>query len=224
MPGPSLRLCGNGFLSACWWCCRHYGEPATIPSTRICGIAWPWARLALGEILVREKSFPIQDPFGYRSVAGPSYDHEWGSAVLFYFLYDRGGAGALIVLKLGVLALTLAYVAKTGGVGDRPWSSGKFLFYALILFALLPSFLPVIRCMVFTHLFFACWLCWLEAWRKGAALSFGLFLVTAVLWANLHGGFVVGLVLMGFTGSWRLCRDDGRGDWLRCSCYVPPPL
>jgi hypothetical protein len=159
-----------------------------------------WHRLALGEILIREKSFPVQDPFGYRSVAGPSYDHEWGSAVLFYLLYDRGGVGALIALKLGVLALTLAYVAKTGGVGDRPWSSGKFLFYALILFALLPSFLPVIRCMVFTHLFFACWLCWLEAWRKGAALSFGLFLVTAVLWANLHGGFVVGLVLMGFYG------------------------
>jgi hypothetical protein len=85
-------------------------------------------------------------------------------------------------------------------------------FYALVLLALLPSFQSTVRCMIFTHILFALWLYWFQRERHGFPVPTVLYVLTMILWANLHGGYVTGLlwllmvcaVEIFFRGHWKI--------------------
>jgi hypothetical protein len=57
----------------------------------------------------------------------------------------------------------------------------------------LPSFQSTVRCMIFTHIFFALWVWWFQRERFGPPVPTALYVLTMIIWANLHGGFVIGL-------------------------------
>ena len=170
-----------------------------------------WHRLAAGEMICRTGHFPTGDTFSYLADYHLIADHEWGSGVIF-FLVDRlaGGAG-IIALKLLLMGGTLALVARAALLDRRP---GALLaaFGAIVLLALLPSFQSTLRSMAFTNFFFALWVYWSRRDSLGRPVSPWLYLVTMIVWANLHGGFVLGLVWLFalflvdfFTGrSWRM--------------------
>ena len=75
----------------------------------------------------------------------------------------------MVGLKLVTLAITLALVVWAGLRGQRP-SVPMAAFYALVLLALLPSFYSTLRCVAFTHIFFALWLYWFQCERTGARI------------------------------------------------------
>jgi hypothetical protein len=151
-----------------------------------------WHRLATGEYLWHTGHFPQGDTFSYLSDYQRVADHEWGGGVLFYALWQGWGPSAIVLTKLVTLAVTLALVARAGIGGRRPtaWVMG---FYALVLLTLLPSFQSTVRCMIFTHVFLALWVFWFQHERYGHAVATWWYVLTMIVWANLHGGFVVGL-------------------------------
>ncbi len=169
-----------------------------------------WHRLAVGEYLWQTGHFPKGDTFSYLADYQALADHEWGSAVVFYALWSLGGGTAIVLAKIATLSATLALTVWAGMGGRRPTIllAG---FYAVILLALLPSFQSAVRCMVFTHVLFALWVWWWQRERRGRAVPGWLYPMTMVLWANLHGGFVVGLVWLGlltgleaaYRGPWK---------------------
>jgi hypothetical protein len=151
-----------------------------------------WHRLALGEALAQTGHFPPGGTFSYLADYHRIADHEWGSALIFYAAYIAGGGAAMVAIKITALAATFVLLVLAGTQGRRR----TFLFaafYALVLLALLPSFQSTVRCVVFTHLFFALWLYWFQRERHGHAVPLWAYLITTVLWANLHGGFAIGL-------------------------------
>jgi hypothetical protein len=151
-----------------------------------------WHRLAVGEFLYRTGHFPLGDTFSYLSDYQHVADHEWGGALVFYGLWQWGDGSAIVATKLVTLAVTLALLVWAG-MRDRrpvPWLAA---FYALVLLALLPSFQSTVRCMVFTHIFFALWLYWFQRERHGRPIPAFLYVLTMIVWANLHGGFAIGL-------------------------------
>lgn len=151
-----------------------------------------WHRLAVGEFLWQTGHFPHGDVFSYLSDYKNVADHEWGSALIFYGLWQWGGGAAIVATKLMTLAVTLALVIWAGVRNRRP-TAWMAAFYALVLLALLPSFQSTVRCMVFTHIFFALWVCWFQRERQGRPVPSFLYVLTMIVWANLHGGFVIGL-------------------------------
>jgi hypothetical protein len=165
-----------------------------------------WHRLALGEALWKTGQFPAGDAFSYLADYPSIADHEWGSAVLFYALYLWGGANIFVAIKLITLAVTLALLVWAGiGVQNRRPTALLVAFYALVLLALLPNFASTVRCMTFTHIFFALWLYWFQCERHGRPISTGWYVVTMIIWANLHGGFALGLMwllALILTGIW----------------------
>jgi len=170
-----------------------------------------WHRLALGEFLWHTGHFPPGDYFSYLTDYKIIADHEWGSAVIFYGLYQWAGLDIFVAVKLVTLTLTMALIVWAGMYQRRP-TMMTAAFYALVLLALLPSFQSAIRCMTFSHIFFALWLYWFQRERHGHPVSTYLYAITMVVWANLHGGFVVGLawllmvgfVEMIFQGHWKI--------------------
>ena len=73
-----------------------------------------WHRLAVGEYLWQKGHFPAGDVFSYLSDYQQVADHEWGSALIFYGLWQWGGGAAIVVTKLVTLTITLALVIWAG--------------------------------------------------------------------------------------------------------------
>ncbi len=155
-----------------------------------------WHRLALGEAIWKTGHFPPGDVFSYLSDYHTIADHEWGSAVVFYAIYLAGGYNLFVVAKLVTLTTTMALIVWAGMQNRRPtaWTTA---FFVLILLALLPSFASTIRCMAFTHIFLALWFYWYQRERQGRPVSTFWYVVSMAAWANLHGGFAIGIAWLG---------------------------
>ncbi len=165
-----------------------------------------WHRLALGEALWKTGQFPSGDTFSYLADYRDVADHEWGSAVIFYGLYLAGGTSIFVATKVLTLGTTLVLTVRAGMLNRKP-TAMLAAFYALILLALLPSFQSTVRCMVFTHIFFALWLYWFQGERQGRGVWTGWYVVSMVVWANLHGGFTIGLAwlfVLAALGVWQM--------------------
>jgi hypothetical protein len=196
-----MRFLFSGYLLFLVWAAATVTNPAD-PDL--------WHRLAVGEFLWRTGHFPLGDTFSYLSDYQHVADHEWGGALIFYGLWQWGGGTAIVVTKLVTLAVTLALVVWAG-MRDRRPTAWIAAFYALVLLTLLPSFQSTLRCMVFTHILFALWICWFLRERQGRPVPTFLYVVTMILWANLHGGFVIGLAWLlvltvleiVYQGSWK---------------------
>jgi hypothetical protein len=158
-----------------------------------------WHRLAVGEYLLRSGHFPAGNTFSYLADYQVIADHEWGSAVIFYSLWRAGGGTAMVVAKILTLLVTLALVVRAG-LGSRRPTILVTGFYAVVLLALLPSFQSTLRCMVFTHIFLALWVWLWQRERRGRPVRDWVYPLTVVPWANLHGGFAIGLLWLGAVG------------------------
>jgi hypothetical protein len=151
-----------------------------------------WGRMASGRLTLAEGAVPKKDVFAYVATKPVWVDHEWLSGIVFHEVHRTFGGAGLIVLRaaLGVGAVALLLAA---GRGASSWTVG---FLSLAVWPLLvQGFNSVLRAQAFTFLFFALTLFLLE--RGGGARFFVVPL--AAIWANLHGGFVVGpLLLLGY--------------------------
>jgi len=171
-----------------------------------------WHRLAVGEFLRQTGHFPAGDTFSYLADFRRIADHEWGGALIFYAAWTWAGGGAIVALKIVTLAVTMAFLVFAGGQDRQALLAA---FYAVVLLALLPSFQSTLRCMAFTNLIFALWLYWFQLERRGRLVPVWAYVVTMILWANLHGGFVVGLLwLLGVTlVRWAQGEGDEAKKW-----------
>jgi hypothetical protein len=155
-----------------------------------------WGRMAAGKLVMSEGRVPRKDVFAYVPTKPQWVDHEWLSGVVFYQVHRALGGAGLLVLRaaLGVGAMALLLHAARGA---SPWTVAFLSLAALPLLA--QGFNSVVRAQAFTFLFFALTLFVLERGRGRLAL-----VPLVALWANLHGGFVLGpLLLLGY-GFYRL--------------------
>ncbi len=160
-----------------------------------------WHHFALLDYLLRTGHFPVGDTFSYDADYQLIPDHEWGSGLLFYPAYLLSPSTGLVVVKLIALGLTLALTVRAG-LGQRSPTLLETFFYSLVLLALLPSFLSTIRSGAFTHLFLALWVLWFQRERAGAPIPYAGYVVTMIVWANVHPGFMVGLAWLALITAW----------------------
>lgn len=153
-----------------------------------------WARLAVGSIFFQTGNILKHDIFSYLPTKSLWIDHEWGSGVIFYFFAKYFGNWGIFILKgfiiLSIFILIMKIIKlqsnKTAGV----------LFLILLGFALLPGIANLIRCQMFTYLFFTLWLYALEKIKCGENHLIWIFPVTMLFWVNMHGGFLAGIGLI----------------------------
>ncbi len=149
--------------------------------------------------LIRESAalgyIPHADRFAYTPAVAPSVHHEWGSGVILYYLATHGGAWPILALKyalaLGLAALCMV-CAKRGGAGVIV----PAFLAPLAIWLVRLGFAPL-RAQIYSFLLFAALLCFFELDRRGGRLWMAACLAAFVLWVNLHGGCVVGVVAAG---------------------------
>jgi hypothetical protein len=165
-----------------------------------------WHHFAHIEYLLRTGTFPVGDTFSYNADHQYVPDHEWGSALIFYWSYLAGGPSILVFEKLIALGLTLALTVRAG-LGQRPPTLLVTFFFSLVLLTLLPFFLSTIRSGVFSHIFLALWVLWFQRERNGAPIHYWGYVLTTIAWANMHPGFVTGLMWLGLITVWEFISE-----------------
>jgi hypothetical protein len=152
-----------------------------------------YLHIAAGNWIWAHHSVPSTDPFSATMPNAPWIAHEWLSEVILAAVYGAGG-------WVGVVAATAAAIAASYFLLAR--FLGGILTTVATLLGIIPSFVLasphlLARPHVLAMPFLVAWTAGLaHARAKNQSPSF-LLLPVMTIWANLHGGFVIGLALVG---------------------------
>ena len=151
--------------------------------------------LATGLRILDTGKIPTADPYSYTMPGTPWVAHEWLAEVLYGLVFRAMGWGGLAWLTAMTVGLAVL------GVYRMSLSRGATVFPALLVAGLTTAMTMMhwlARPHVFTMAFAVAWLWLLDRARRGTGGWWPLLPVMLV-WANLHGGFLLGLVLLGMS-------------------------
>jgi hypothetical protein len=159
-----------------------------------------FARVAVGRLIERDGAVPKVDPFAYTETKAVWYDHEWLSGYVFFVVSQFGGDLSLFFLKSLVCLLTLYFLARAQRP-DREYSMSDWVWFVLLICGCAQVWNNDVRSRVFTYLFLSLFFLVMKRFRDhGQSGLIVLLPVIILVWCNMHGGFVVGLALLGAFG------------------------
>lgn len=153
-----------------------------------------WWHLRTGQLIVETGSIPKADPFSFTAAGSHWIAHEWLSDLLMYgiegsvgywanvILFAALALGAILImhrllLRMGVSPRVALGLAVLGGTMSLPgWT---------------------VRPQAFSWLFTAIFLYTLYLRRIDSRTTLWHLPLLMLLWANLHAGYVIGLLLLG---------------------------
>jgi hypothetical protein len=160
-----------------------------------------WWHLRTGQYIVETHALPFPDPFAWTTAnAHDAYPgeartrqfnltHEWLAQVIFYAVWRAGGSAGMVAAR----AMTLtAFCALIGLIAWRRRGSFYGALAATLAAASVAHAFALDRPYHFTYLLLAATLTILE-FRRRLWLLPPLFAV----WANCHGGYFLGWVVLG---------------------------
>ena len=147
-----------------------------------------------GDEILAARALPVADTWTFTVWGTPWVDQQWLAQVKLAAGYAIGGWELLAVLRAGLVAFTTGVLVAIAR--ERGASSRTAAILALAAFALAAPALAL-RPQLFGIALFAV-LLWLIAVRARSPRLYLLAPVVVVLWANLHGSFVLGPALLGY--------------------------
>lgn len=158
-----------------------------------------WGHLLFGRDILAGALIPRVDGYAYTTAGHPWVNHEWLSQVVLAAVYQRAGSAGLLLVKFLVAAATFLLVFRL----IRRDASTAYIAGAvgLLTIAVLARGFAI-RPQIFTYLGVALTLVILDQHQRGHPRALWLLPAFFVLWANLHGGFTLGLAIFGlFAGA-----------------------
>jgi len=153
-----------------------------------------WWHLKTGEYIVHNFSIPRIDFYSFTNPGKYWVAHEWLSEVIFYLIYSRFGFNTLIFIFTVLIVLAFWVVFRRSPA--HPFIKGVAVL--LSVWSILPTI--GVRPRTFTLLFAAIYLAVLHGFVRHKVTKAIWWLVPVmVVWVNLHAGYLIGLVLIGFT-------------------------
>ena len=151
-----------------------------------------WGHVRFGLDLLRSHHLPSIDPYSFASDLAWT-NHEWLAELIIGAAYSSMGVAGLILIKTLVTVATFVVIASSLTRAPEPW---RWPTAFLVLLGIIPIALTV-RPHLWTLLFLT-----LECRLLSGAPRQRYWLpLIFVLWVNLHGGWIVGL---GVLGLWSL--------------------
>lgn len=147
--------------------------------------------VAAGRWILDHGAIPFQDPFSHTMRGAPWTAHEWLSEVILALAHQAGGWAGVVAVTALAFASTLAILTRFLLKNFEPVHVLMFVAFAAMMAAphlhARPHVLAMPLMVIWTaHL--------VRASDHGTTPSLWLLPVMA-LWANLHGGFTLGLAL-----------------------------
>ena len=152
-----------------------------------------WWYLRLGRDILEQGAIPLVDTLGYSRAGEPIFYQQWLSGIIFYLVYQAGGASLTFLLRAVLIGITYASIwyLMRSHIGARTAT------ILLILLGLSTSSNWVMRPQLFAYPLFMLCLFAVYEWQKGNNRFLFLFPLSTFLWVNLHGSFVLPFLLAG---------------------------
>jgi len=144
--------------------------------------------LGAGRWMLENGAIPDRDPFSFTFAGQPWTAHEWLSEIVMAGLFGIGGWNALGLLTATAVAALLFMV---GAEARRHWRPTIALAVMLALFIVLTPFI-VARPHVLAWPILAGWTIILKRAREADRAPPLAAALLMLLWANLHGSFLIG--------------------------------
>ena len=171
--------------------------------------------LAAGDWIRAHRQIPLHDPWSFTAQAKQWFNLSWLWDVAASVIFQHAGFGGLVLLTVacgGAITGYLAFVClRTGAAAAAVCIAVLFASLLYPAFSAFPNVYlaasPNMATMLFSILFFG------ECLARTKRVL--LLPVVMLFWANLHGGFLIGLFILGVFGAVALLRHD----WTRLGLY-----
>jgi hypothetical protein len=144
------------------------------------------------------------DVLAWPTAGQPWLDQNWGAQLLLYGLWRAGGFPLIVVVNALV---TVAAWGLVAAACRRRTASLRVIAGAVLVAHASGMFIFAARPQMFSVLLFAVELYLLEVARRRPRVLVALPLLM-VLWVNLHGAFVVGLMVVGIDAAVAVARRN----------------
>lgn len=155
-----------------------------------------YLHLTTGRLILESGALPHIDTFSFTRLGEPWVMHEWLYQILLYYIHESFGEAGLQLFGGGILTTVIFLNKKNctlaGANNVTAWFTTIILLMAWMLFM-------GTRPHIITYLFFSLSLHVVLLYRhKGITKSLYVVPLIMVLWVNIHGGFIIGIVLLGY--------------------------
>ncbi len=153
--------------------------------------------LKTGEWIWQNKALPSNDPFAYTTPSlGSAREHAiltsyWITQVIYHLTHSVAGMSGIVFLRFLVFG-ALIYVMIKRRQGDTTLYLGLLLIFVTTFLQLYAMDRP----QVFSFLFFGVLLLLLDRIRQGVPIGYYGLPVLMLLWANTHGGYILGQAII----------------------------
>jgi hypothetical protein len=162
--------------------------------------------IATGEWILNHRAVPTVDPFSFTFAGRPWVAHEWLSEVLIAVAWRAAGwSGVSLLFALAGTGLFLILGAEL-----RRWLSPLAMFAVLMAVLVMLQPFVLARPHMLAWPLLAGWLVALVRAREKARAPRWPLALLIVPWANLHGSFLFGLLLVGPFALEALIEAKGR--------------
>jgi hypothetical protein len=173
-----------------------------------------WGHIRFGQAAILQGHPTYHDPYSYSMPGAPWHDYEWLGEVVMAGVYNAAGVVGLKLWKFACTALTIFFIAETEAETDAPPSTQLLvLLVAALALVLQMQFRP----QMFTFVLLGALLAMLtrDNYNRSPVRPW-IMVPLMALWANLHGGWVVGIVVLAvYAGVATLCDLNAGEGWRR---------
>jgi hypothetical protein len=162
-----------------------------------------WWHLRCGEVQWRTRAVLKEDVFSHTAAGTPWINQSWLPQLGMYALYAWAGFPALALAVAALVTATYALAGLTAlDAFPKPGRYSPFWVALVVLWAAIATGpVWVARPHLLTFVFTALWVYLLDRHRqRGSEDRIGVLWglpPSMLLWANCHGGYIVGFVLLG---------------------------
>ena len=166
------------------------------PASGIADTDFYW-HLTYGEWMLQHGTLPAGDVFSWTFPGAPYQLTQWLGELAMGAAYAAAGLTGTKALSVLLLAVTLL-AAWRAAARYVHTSQALGLAFLCNLIMLISPMRPQLFSFAFLAIGMYLIVSWMETQRRGYLLAFPLLMA---LWVNLHGGFVIGLLLIGLTAA-----------------------
>ena len=150
--------------------------------------------LRTGEWILANHRVPTQDMFSYTKAGQPWFAWEWLWDVAFGWLHQQGGMAAVVLASMLIICCTSVVLFRLmRRQCGNPLIAIVVMFFVTGASAVHWLARPHLFTLLFTVIFYSI----LERVKEGRTRLLWYLPALTLLWTNLHGGFFVGLILIG---------------------------
>jgi hypothetical protein len=150
--------------------------------------------LTLGSYILSSGRIPTTNILSFTKPGAPRPPYEWLAQVLLAATYRLLNLDGIVLLTAIVIAAAFSVVY----LDSVRRSQAPILALLVTAWSAIASSLHWLpRPHIFSFLFFAIWLFWLESLRREQKVRLWQFPALMLIWSNTHGGFIYGFLALG---------------------------